>query len=213
MGANLAFVELGDMYVVRVEVGSKSTCVLATGGRLKCWGLNTHGRLGLSGENDDVFVDFGEGRTVLSMTVMSSSVCALLDNQQVKCFGQNNYGQLGYGDIFDRGTSIATMGSALPAVDLGTNRHAVRLFPSSSDTICALLNTAEVKCWGSNKYLALGMGLQLNQNIGDEKSEMGDNLVAIAVPTGRTVKNLWVSRHVVAILDDDTMIAWGGVHL
>jgi E3 ubiquitin-protein ligase HERC3 len=150
---------------------------------------------------------------VVSMSIMYASVCALLDNKQVKCFGQNNYGQLGYGDTLDRGDDIAEMGSFLPAIDFGTNRYAVRLFPSSSHTMCALLNTAEVKCWGHNQHLALGMGIPITQNIGDEPFEMGDNLLAIKIPTGRTVMNLWVAHHVVAILDDNTMISWGGVHM
>jgi E3 ubiquitin-protein ligase HERC3 len=167
----------------------------------------------LTSVDDSDFVNFGAGRTVVSMSVMRASVCAIMDSQQVKCFGQNNYGQLGYGDTLDRGYSTSTMGTGLPAVDFGTNRNAVRLFPSSSDTMCALLNTAEVKCWGHNGHLGLGMGIPITQNIGDEASEMGDNLVAIAIPTGRTVINLWVAHHVVAILDDNTMIAWGGTHI
>jgi hypothetical protein len=56
------------------------------------------------------------------------------------------------------------------------------------------------------------MGLSITHNIGDDASEMGDNLVAIAIPAGRNVINLWVAHHVVAILDDNTMITWGGVH-
>jgi hypothetical protein len=143
---------------------------------------------------------------------MYASVCAILDSEQVKCFGRNNYGQLGYGDTLDRGDGMGKMGALLPAVDFGTNRHAVRLFPSSSDTMCALLNTAEVKCWGHNGHFELGMGIPMNENIGDDAFEMGDNLAPIAFPTGRNVKNLWVAHHIVAILDDDTMIAWGGYY-
>jgi hypothetical protein len=230
MGTNLAFVDLGspDIHVVDVQVASESTCVLISSGKIKCWGRNNHGVIGVGNRNVAIYdaaylrswtqtennvVNFGTGRSVVSMSVMQASVCAILDNKQVKCFGRNDYGQLGYGDIFDRGDDIEEMGSFLPAVDFGTNRYAVRLFPSSSDTICALLNTADVKCWGHNGYLALGMGIPVTQNIGDELFEMGDNLVTVAIPTGRTVINLWVAHHVVAILDDSTMIAWGGTHL
>jgi hypothetical protein len=45
--------------------------------------------------------------------------------------------------------------------------------------------------------------------IGDDPLEMGDNLIAIALPAGKTVVQLRVVTHVVVIFDDHTMTAWG----
>ena len=75
--------------------------------------------------------------------------------------------------------------------------------------MCALLNSAELKCWGSNQEYALGMDIEKEVNIGDYPDEMGDNLVALALPAGKIVVNLWVSTHVFVLFDDHTMARWG----
>jgi hypothetical protein len=75
--------------------------------------------------------------------------------------------------------------------------------------MCALLNTAELKCWGSNEGYALGIGIDEDKNIGDEADEMGDALLAIQLPTGKTVLNIWVSTHVIVLFHDHTMTQWG----
>ncbi|KAJ1465803.1 regulator of chromosome condensation 1/beta-lactamase-inhibitor protein II, partial [Baffinella frigidus] len=135
--------------------------------------------------------------------------CVILDNTQVKCFGHNAYGQLGMGDSVVRGRDANTMGDFLPAVDFGTHRHAVRLSNSGFHATCALLNTAELVCWGRNYEYVFGMGISKDVHIGDNPGEMGDNLVAITLPTGKTVVHMWIVTHVVVIFDDHTMTAWG----
>merc|ERR1719348_841067 len=49
MGNNLNFVPLGSDFgaVKQLEAGWLSFCVLSTEGRLKCWGKNNYGQLGL----------------------------------------------------------------------------------------------------------------------------------------------------------------------
>lgn len=154
----------------------------------------------------------GTDRRVVSLSVAKEFVCAILDNRSVKCFGRNSYGQLGYGDTEHRGDAAGSMGDNLPSVDFGTGRYAVRLFPSSGEAMCALLNTAEVKCWGRNANYVLGMGIAEERNIGDNANEMGDNLVAISIPLGKMVINLWVANHVIVLLDDHTITGWGGAN-
>ena len=53
------------------------------------------------------------------------------------------------------------------------------------------------------------MGIAQDENIGDQPGEMGDALVAIKLPTGKTVANLWVSTHVIELFHDHTMTQWG----
>jgi alpha-tubulin suppressor-like RCC1 family protein len=234
MGSNLAFVDFGaNPNVVDMQAGVDTTCVLFANGKMKCFGCNNRGQLGLgdtvtrytaaylTDTTSTGFVDVGTGQTVVSMNLGLWYTCVVLDNNQVKCFGRNDAGQLGVGDIIHRGDNANEMGDFLPAVDFGTNRYAVRLFGSGSKSsvMCALLNTAELKCWGNNYQYVLGMGFPQYVNIsgtleafniGDAPGEMGDNLVAILLPTGKTVVNLWVSVYVVVIFDDHTMTAWGG---
>jgi alpha-tubulin suppressor-like RCC1 family protein len=189
----------------------------ATGNRLKCFGANNNGQLGLGDIIDrhtdtymtsDEYVDVGAAG-IVSMHLGSFHTCVMLDTTEVKCFGLNQNGQLGLGDRKSRGRFNHEMGSYLPAVDFGTDRYAVRVFNSAGVTMCALLNSAELKCWGGNQGYALGTSIAESDNIGDTANEMGDHLVAIKLPTGKNVVNVWVSTHVVVLFDDHTMTMWG----
>ena len=222
MGENLTFVDFGfgsivPRKVVSVQAGMSHTCVLFDDNMLKCFGANHNGQLGMGDiidrdtpdyEQTGGGVDIGQGK-VISIHLGSFHTCVLLDTREVKCFGLNQNGQLGLNDTRSRGRFPNEMGSNLPVVYFGTDKYAVRLFNSGGNTMCALLNTAELKCWGGNEQYALGMGISARNNIGDEADELGDNLVAIELPTGKNVVNVWVGSHVVVLFDDHTMATWG----
>jgi hypothetical protein len=84
------------------------------------------------------------------------------------------YGALGYGDTLQRGASPATSGDALPVVDLGTGRTALRV-ASAEYSSCALLSDLTIKCWGYNEYGELGHGDTID--VGDKPDQMGDQLM------------------------------------
>jgi len=133
--------------------------------------------------------------------------CAILDDKSVKCWGDNGYGQLGLGDRIARGGAPGQMGENLTAVDLGTGRSATAIAAGQSHT-CAILDDASVKCWGDNYYGKLGLG-DTNRR-GDESGEMGDNLPAVDLGTGRSATAIAVgSQHTCAILDDKSVKCWG----
>ena len=130
-----------------------------------------------------------------------------MDDNSVKCWGRNSYGQLGLGDRNDRGDGANEMGDNLPAVSLGTGRTAKAISAGGHHT-CALLDDNSVKCWGGNSY-QLGLGDQNNR--GDGANEMGDNLPAVNLGTGRTAKAIGVGfDHTCALLDDNSVKCWGG---
>jgi alpha-tubulin suppressor-like RCC1 family protein len=125
----------------------------------------------------------------------------------VKCWGQNDRGQLGLGDVLTRGGMPGEMGPNLPAVDLGTGRHATSVVVGDSYA-CALLDDHSVKCWGHNNYGQLGQG-DTNDR-GDQPNEMGDHLPAIDLGTGRTALSIAAeSVTTCAVLDDHTVKCWG----
>jgi len=219
MGKNLLFVNRGggDRKVVSVEAGMSHTCVLFDDQMVKCFGANHNGQLGMGDiidrytldyEQTGGGVDVGQGK-VISIHLGSFHTCVLLDTTEVKCFGLNQNGQLGLNDTRSRGRFPNEMGSNLLVVYFGTDKYAVRLFNSGGNTMCALLNTAELKCWGGNEQYTLGMDISARENIGDEFDELGDNLAAIELPTGKNVVNVFVSIHVVVLFDDHTMATWG----
>ncbi len=74
------------------------------------------------------------------------------------------------------------MGDNLPVVDLGTGRTAKAIAAGSNHT-CAILDNASIKCWGQ---MHLDNWARDTNNRGDESSEMGDNLPAVDLGSGRT---------------------------
>lgn len=219
LGSQLPMVDLGDGFSVKsLAAGSAHACALLSDDTIKCWGHNNHGQLG-QGDTDNrgdapgemggalPVVDLGSGRYATAVAAGDGHTCVLLDNQSVKCWGYNWNGQLGAGDNNSRGDAPNEMGDALHAIDLGTGRTALSISAGGAHS-CALLDTYDVKCWGSNLSGQLGQGDQLQR--GDGPNEMGDNLPAIDLDTNRTA--LMISAggaHTCALLGDFSAKCWG----
>ncbi len=201
-----------------ITAGGAHACAIVTAGRLKCWGNNPEGQLGQGdrvnrgdgpGEMgaDLPAIDLGVGRTATAVTAGSQHVCALLDNGTVKCWGDGNNGATGYGDTFDRGVVAGQLGVGLGPVDLGTGRTATAISAGANHT-CALLDNSTVKCWGNNDNGQLGLGDSSTR--GDGPGEMGDNLPAVSLGTGRTATAISAGfTHTCALLDNATVKCWG----
>lgn len=127
---DLRGVDLGPDFVSHALcAGEGFSCALSEDGRVKCWGKNDHGQLGLGdasprgaspgtmGPNLPA-VDLGAGSAAAQLTCGRAHACALLGSGVLKCWGQNDHGQLGLGDAQDRGGSPETSGSNLPALVL-----------------------------------------------------------------------------------------------
>ena len=197
MGDNLPAVNLGTGSAAKaIATGITHICALLDDDSVKCWGGNYNGQLGLGDTNsrgdesnemgDNLpTVNLGTGRTAKAIATGGYHTCALLDDDSVKCWGGNYNGQLGLGDTNSRGDESNEMGDNLPAVNLGTGRTAKAIATGGYHT-CALLDDDSVKCWGGNYNGQLGLG-DMNSR-GDESNEMGDNLPAVNLGTGRTAK-------------------------
>lgn len=99
------------------------------------------------------------------------------------------------------------MGDNLPAVALGSGRTAVAISAGAAHD-CALLDNGFVKCWGANFSGQLERGDTANR--GDNTNEMGDNLPAVALGTGRTVLAVTTGNgHSCGRLDDGSLKCWG----
>jgi alpha-tubulin suppressor-like RCC1 family protein len=191
---------------------------LLTNGKVKCWGRNYHGEMGIgdtadrgsaAGQMGDslAYVDLGTGRTAVSLSAGLGFTCALLDNAGVKCWGDNLNGQLGLGDTNHRGDGPGEMGDALPFVDLGAGRTATSISTGYTFT-CAILDNGHVKCWGAGTLGQLGLGDKLNR--GDGPGEMGNALPYVELGTGRTATSISAGEgHACAILDNGNLKCWG----
>jgi alpha-tubulin suppressor-like RCC1 family protein len=194
MGDALPPVSLGtSRFAKAVYAGSSFTCAILDNNSVKCWGFNSFGALGLGdtvvrgdgpGEMGDSLptVQLGTGRTVLSMAAGGGSSCALLDNRALKCWGSNHLGELGLGDTSHRGDAPGEMGDNLPIVRFGDGLMPRQPDPAAPQLTtvshgahaCVILQTGQVKCWGSNGWGQLGVGD--TQRRGDAPGEMGSAL-------------------------------------
>ncbi|CAE7706913.1 HERC1 [Symbiodinium microadriaticum] len=208
----------GGQFATQLEVGAECSCAMLNNDTLKCWGRNDVGQLGLGhtsnvgddgGEMGDSLptVDLGAGRSVRQVSLGYLFGCALLDDDSLKCWGDNSVGQLGRGDTSAVGDSAGQMGDHLPAIDLGTGR-AVHQVAVGHSFVCAVLDDASLKCWGSNSNGQLGLGHA--NNMGDGGSEMGDHLPTVDLGTGRTVIHVTAGYyHACAVLDNSAVKCWG----
>ncbi|AKT38424.1 RCC1 domain-containing protein [Chondromyces crocatus] len=219
MGDDLPAVSLGTGETVEaLAAGSFHHCALLRGGRVKCWGGNASGSLGLGdgegrgldvgsmGENLPT-VDLGTGVTAVALVAGGETNCALLPDRTLKCWGDNGYGQLGLGDVTPRGNLPGTMGDDLPAVDLGVDGAGTAVFMGAAH-VCALLTRGAVKCWGANGHGQLGLGDADHR--GDAPGEMGDALPDVDLGAGNLVAALALGRmHSCALLKDGSVKCWG----
>ena len=126
-------------------------------------------------------------------------------------------GGLGLGDVESRGNEPGEMGDKLPAVELGAGKKATAVSAGATHT-CALLDDGSVKCWGSTISGQLGLddpSKQPSGRAGDEPNEMGDNLPAVNLGSGRTAVaisaggSVFPNSGTCALLDNGSLKCWG----
>ena len=221
MGSFLQPVDLGTgLHAVDVVAGFWRTCAILQTGALKCWGYNGSGALGLgdtdhrgdaSGEMGNALpvVNVGSDRTVTAVATGHDSTCAVLDNGSLKCWGSNGDGQLGYDDTTTRGTTSASMGDNLAAINLGgVDAASVTVGTKHFGRFtCAVLTNGKPKCWGDNFYGVLGTGDTVTR--GDSAGEMA-TLGTIDIGTGKTAQALDASKEFVCALRNSAdIVCWG----
>lgn len=197
---------------VAIALGGSTTCALSADGRVKCWGDNESGVLGLGdtasrgGVRAQVpsqlpAIDLGTDRKAVAISVSgANTACALLDNGGVKCWGSNRYGQLGTGTTDDRGDEPGEMGDALAAVPLGAGRKAIAVSAGSHHT-CAVLDDGGVKCWGSGANGELGR---------DDDSDVLFPEQFAPINLKRSATSVSAADGVTcALLDNGTLKCWG----
>jgi alpha-tubulin suppressor-like RCC1 family protein len=201
-----------------IATGTSHTCALLDNMTVKCWGYGAVGAIGSestasrgdnSEEMDDELpaIDLGSERTATMIAVGSNHSCALLDDATVKCWGRSNSGQLGYNDTATRGDGPGEMGDALPAISFAAGRTATAIAAGANHT-CAVLDNAQVVCWGDNEYGQLGQGNMIN--IGDALNATIVATPTINMGTGRSVVAISAGNlHTCALLDNATVKCWG----
>lgn len=198
-----------NIFVRQIAAGLEHTCAILTDGRLKCWGSNSRGQLGVDASGSIRFPDvkLGMGRTVQQVVLGKSHTCALLDNHQVKCWGGNEKGQLGQGHSRSIGINGTGMGDVLPPINLGHTEKVIRLSGGLNFT-CAHFEDFTAKCWGDNVVGQLGLGDTLHRGLVPDS--MSRQLPFVKLSSGDQILDLFAGPyHSCALLLDQTLKCWG----
>lgn len=217
----LTVIDLGSGRTARaLSAGDDHVCAILDDGSLKCWGAASSGALG-SGATTDIGNEPGEMGSALAAVSLSTSEtaiavsagksysCALLSNNTLKCFGNGADGRLGQDSQTTLGDSPSEMGTALPAINLGTGRTALAVSAGAEHT-CAVLDNAALKCWGSGDS-----GRRGSSNMDNVGGSSGDMAALVAVNLGAdTTVNVRTEptapRSVVGVAGDtQASVSWG----
>ena len=160
-----AQVPLSD--VSKVVTGALHTCVLTTGGAVKCWGAY-YGQLG-----ENPATDLPSGVTAIAAGAYHT--CGLTEAGGAKCWGDNDWGQIGVPSIGRKPpTDVTGLASGVTAVTAGFLHT------------CALTTAGGVKCWGSNNSGQLGDGSTTKPSAPVDVTGLGSGVVAIAAGSDHT---------------------------
>jgi alpha-tubulin suppressor-like RCC1 family protein len=183
-------IELGHFGKIQhVAAGQHHSCVVITGGHVKCWGDNADGALGTGDTvSHSIPTDVvGLSARARLVAVGRSHSCAVLSNGTLQCWGDNSAGQLGDGTVLTRFVPTTADISEVVDVVLG------------DDFTCALQIKGVVSCWGSNDRLQFGA-------VGESSAIP----VSVSVDNSHTVLGLSASSsRVCAVLSNGTVRCWG----
>lgn len=185
MGNNLPAVQLGGTAIdVQTSSESSHVCALLSSNRIKCWGQNQAGQVGLdegagacnaATPNTGCIGDhFGEvaalsflefpnspGATVQRVSVGANHTCAHLSTNQVFCWGDNTSGALGV-DSNDALRYLHEAPFASPVLfNAAFDGAELTQLSANEDRTCATFNNAgafEAVCWGDGSSGSHGLG-------------------------------------------------------
>ncbi len=143
--------------VIALAVGRTHNCVILDDHKVKCWGDNASGQLGLGDTKDRgadpatmgdnlPTLDLGTGRTAKSLTAGRYATCAILDDDTLKCWGIRVPVGPDNNATDEVGNQPGEMGDNLKPVDLGAGRKPVAVAIGWSET-CVALDDGSSLCW------------------------------------------------------------------
>lgn len=202
--------------VTELAAGWYHACALLSDLSVKCWGYGKYAELGYGNTEtigDDelpssigpVSITTSPGITVKSLAAGFLHGCALLSDGSVKCWGSGS--GLGYGNTNAIGDD--ELPSSVGPISVTTTPGVtVKEVTAGEAFTCALLSDESVKCWGDNRFGALGTGN--TANIGDDELPSSIGPVSVTATPGITVEHLAAGfEHVCALLSDGSLRCWG----
>lgn len=189
---------------IQVETSDNYSCALLVGGKVRCWGDNTYGKLGLGHKQNINYASSSStnvsiGETVIQISTGWGHVCALTSTGKVKCWGRNGTNELGQGTYDDVGDN--ELPSTIPFISLGGK---AKYISAGSGNTCAILENGNFRCWGKN-----------------QRGETGypqEDMTYFGSPSSRPELNLgFAAREIVSrntytcgLMSNGKMKCWGG---
>ncbi len=203
--SSVGVVDIGGT-AVQLAAGYHHNCAVLDDGSVRCWGQGQFAQLGygdtLAIGDDETPASAGDvsvGGLVEQLATGYFHACVLLDNGDVRCWGAGPEGELGYGNTESIGDD--EIPSSVGPVDVGGT---VAQLVTGFHHTCALLSTADVRCWGDGSGGRLGYG---------NTAFIGDDEVPSSVGTvdvGGAVTQLAAGgTHTCAILANGDVRCWG----
>lgn len=102
----------GITNAAQVSAGAMQTCAVLSNQRVKCWGDNRNGQLGIgsTGWFKATPVPTRGVSNAVAVSVDRGHVCAVLSGRRFACWGGNSSGQLGNGKTTDSSTPVSVVG-------------------------------------------------------------------------------------------------------
>ncbi len=155
--------------VASIATDGGGFCVVLKSGGVDCWGANGDGDLGDGGvANSPVPVavrgigGVGNLSGVASIAGGFFSYCALLKTGEVDCWGNNAlYGGLGTGST----GSFSDVAEPVKGVGGTGKLSGVASVVSDGTTMCAILTSRKVDCWGGQPIPVLGNGTDSSSDV------------------------------------------------
>lgn len=178
--------------VKAIAAGTGHTCALTSSGGIKCWGDDQAGAIGDGTYTHTAKAPIDVSGLTSGMSAINGSdgrTCALTTQGGAKCWGDGFFGELGNG----------TFDWSLTPADVSGLSSGVKSIDGGDYTVCALISTGGVKCWGANTFGALGTGTEDSQNSPVDVSGLTNGVIAIAVG----------GNHACAVLSTGGVKCWG----
>jgi cysteine-rich repeat protein len=195
--------------VVQIGAGEAHTCALLDTNRVRCWGYNDFGQLGLGhtvrigdnfGEMPPADLDLGAG-VIVQLGVFGSGACVLFQSGELRCWGRNNAGQLGVGNNGNVGDAPGEM----PPANTNYGGGAVSQLHGGQNFFQLLMDDGSVRNWGYSPAI----GYEVANHVGDQPGEMPPNAVSLGGPVVAFSKGTNNAQHSCVVLQDTTVRCWG----
>ena len=218
MGDDLPPIDLGtDSYAIDVAIGENFVCALTNNGRVKCWGANYAGQLGRGFKGHDepggiknrpTFVEFTNQGKVIQIASGVGHTCALFEEGNIRCWGENERGQLDQ----EHTRNMEELNFRPRNVFLGKDQVAFEISAGDTHTCAMMIRDRAIMCWGVDDSGELGIDADIKRplSIGDEKDEMGEDLIPLRFGKYSVVDRIVAGpERTCAFIDGDSIKCWG----